>query len=143
MADLDQDIGRGASAFGRRPVPARVAGTSILVIAFRDLIVAAPLKHAVPAPAVPDPALSSATSSSRPHWSTLYLPPLFPTLLRTTGAGFCYNIGRIASAVGTVAFGVLSTVHDYRTALIAAGCLFLPAGWLALGLPDLDDRDEP
>src|SRR5262249_43022027 len=26
---------------------------------------------------------------------TMYLPPLFPTLLRTTGAGFCYNIGRI------------------------------------------------
>jgi hypothetical protein len=37
---------------------------------------------------------------------------------------------------------VLSAVHDYRTALIVAGCLFLPAGWLALGLPDLDDRDE-
>ena len=33
---------------------------------------------------------------------TMYLPPLFPTLLRTTGAGFCYNIGRIAAAVGTV-----------------------------------------
>jgi hypothetical protein len=43
---------------------------------------------------------------------TMYLPPLFPTLLRTTGAGFCYNIGRIASAVGTVAFGVIATVHD-------------------------------
>jgi hypothetical protein len=41
-----------------------------------------------------------------------------------------------------VAFGVVSTVHDYRTALIAAGCLFLPAGLLALGLPDLNDRGE-
>jgi MFS family permease len=74
---------------------------------------------------------------------TMYLPPLFPTLLRTTGAGFCYNIGRVASAIGTVAFGLLSAVHDYRTALIAAGCLFLPAGLLALGLPDLDDRAGP
>ncbi len=73
---------------------------------------------------------------------TMYLPPLFPTLLRTTGAGFCYNIGRIASAIGTVAFGLVSTVHDYRTALIAAGCLFLPAGWLALALPDPDDRER-
>jgi MFS family permease len=26
---------------------------------------------------------------------TMYLPPLFPTFLRTTGAGFCYNIGRL------------------------------------------------
>ena len=32
---------------------------------------------------------------------------------------------------------------DYRTALIAAGCLFLPAGLLALALPELDDGDEP
>ena len=72
---------------------------------------------------------------------TMYLPPLFPTLLRTTGAGFCYNIGRVASAVGTVVFGLISTVHDYRTALIAAGCLFLPSGLLALALPDLDDPD--
>ncbi len=72
---------------------------------------------------------------------TMYLPPLFPTLLRTTGAGFCYNIGRIASAAGTIVFGLISSVHDYRTALIAAGCLFLPSGLLALGLPELvDDR---
>src|SRR5262249_29203820 len=33
---------------------------------------------------------------------TMYLPPLFPTLLRTTGAGFSYNIGRIVAAFGTV-----------------------------------------
>ncbi len=71
---------------------------------------------------------------------TMYLPPLFPTLLRTTGAGFCYNIGRVASAIGTVVFGLVSTVHDYRTALVVAGYLFLPAGLLALALPDLDDR---
>ena len=38
---------------------------------------------------------------------TMYMPPLFPTLLRTTGAGFCYNIGRIAAAAGTVFFGLL------------------------------------
>jgi MFS family permease len=72
---------------------------------------------------------------------TMYLPPLFPTLLRTTGAGFCYNIGRVASAAGTIVFGLISTVHDYRAALIAAGCLFLPSGLLALGLPEpADDR---
>jgi hypothetical protein len=36
---------------------------------------------------------------------TMYLPPLFPTLLRTTGAGFCYNIGRVAAAVCTLSSG--------------------------------------
>ena len=45
---------------------------------------------------------------------TMYLPPLFPTLLRTTGAGFCYNIGRIVAAAGTVFFGLFSKVGDFR-----------------------------
>ncbi len=72
---------------------------------------------------------------------TMYLPPLFPVLLRTTGAGFCYNIGRIAAAVGTVVFGLFTKVGDYRTALIWAGCLFLPAAIIAWGLPDLNDND--
>jgi predicted MFS family arabinose efflux permease len=74
---------------------------------------------------------------------TMYLPPLFPTLLRTTGAGFCYNIGRIASAIGVVFFGLFQQVGDYRKTLLYAGFLFLPAALLALFLPDLrhDSRD--
>ena len=71
---------------------------------------------------------------------TMYLPPLFPVLLRTTGAGFCYNIGRIAAAAGTVIFGLFSKVGDYRIALLCAGLLFLPATLLALWLPDLPDQ---
>ena len=70
---------------------------------------------------------------------TMYLPPLFPTLLRTTGAGFCYNIGRIVAAFGTVIFGLFSKVGDYRMALLYAGCLFLPATVIALWLPELSD----
>ena len=46
----------------------------------------------------------------------MYLPPLFPTLLRTTGAGFCYNIGRIAAAVASIVFGLLAPVGDMRLA---------------------------
>ncbi len=66
---------------------------------------------------------------------TMYLPPLFPTLLRTTGAGFCYNIGRITAAFGTVFFGLFSKVGDHRAALFYAGFLFLPAALAALWLP--------
>ena len=67
---------------------------------------------------------------------TMYLPPLFPTLLRTTGAGFCYNIGRIAAAFGTVFFGLFAKVGDYRLALLYAAFLFLPAAALACLLPE-------
>src|SRR5262249_13075055 len=71
---------------------------------------------------------------------TMYLPPLFPTLLRTTGAGFCYNIGRIAAAGGTVYFGTtFGEAGDYRLALFYSGFLFLPAALFALSLPELPE----
>jgi MFS family permease len=70
---------------------------------------------------------------------TMYLPPLFPTLLRTTGAGFCYNIGRIAAAFGTVFFGIFSKVGDHRLVLLYAAFLFLPAAALSFFLPHAKD----
>jgi len=70
---------------------------------------------------------------------TMYLPPLFPTLLRTTGAGFCFNIGRITAAFGTVFFGLFSKVGDHRIALLYAGFLFLPAAAVALFMPRARD----
>jgi hypothetical protein len=70
---------------------------------------------------------------------TMYMPPLFPTLLRTTGAGFCYNIGRLVAAFGTVFFGWFAPVGDFRLALLGDGALFGLAAVLALALPDLVD----
>ncbi len=70
---------------------------------------------------------------------TMYLPPLFPTLLRTTGAGFCYNIGRAVSAVGVVFFGLFTSVGDFRLALFYAGFLFLPAAFISFLMPDARD----
>ncbi|MEX2285841.1 MAG: MFS transporter [Planctomycetaceae bacterium] len=71
---------------------------------------------------------------------TMYLPPLFPTLLRTTGAGFCYNFGRIAAGLGTVFFGLFTKVGDYRLAILYAGFLFLPAAGFAWLLPDAPEE---
>ncbi|HSQ58060.1 MAG TPA: MFS transporter [Gemmata sp.] len=73
---------------------------------------------------------------------TMYLPPLFPTLLRTTGAGFCYNFGRVAAGLGTVVFGLVAPVGDYRLALLWAAFLFLPAAGVALLMSEQDD-DQP
>jgi MFS family permease len=36
---------------------------------------------------------------------TYYLPELFPTRLRATGSGFCYNSGRIIAAIGPFVVG--------------------------------------
>ena len=70
---------------------------------------------------------------------TMYLPPLFPTLLRTTGAGFCYNIGRIASAMGVVFSGSLASGGDFKPTLLFAACLFIPGVAIALMLPEPND----
>jgi MFS family permease len=72
---------------------------------------------------------------------TMALPPLFPVLLRTTGAGFCYNIGRIIAAAGTVFFGIYQKVPDVRQALYAAGFLFIPSAFIALLLPNERTED--
>src|SRR5207248_5990887 len=71
---------------------------------------------------------------------TMYLPPLFPTLLRSTGAGFCYNFGRIVAGLGVVFFGSFGLGADQRMAMLYAGFLFLPAAGVALLLPEPPDE---
>jgi hypothetical protein len=67
---------------------------------------------------------------------TMYLPPLFPVLLRTTGAGFCYNIGRMSAAIASIVFGWLAPVGDFRTALLYSSLLALAAAIWAFWLPE-------
>ena len=40
---------------------------------------------------------------------TYYLPELFPTRLRGTGAGFCYNVGRFIAAGGPFLVGIVAS----------------------------------
>jgi MFS family permease len=70
---------------------------------------------------------------------TMYVPPLFPTLLRTTGAGFSYNIGRLVAAAGTIFFGIFSRVGDHRLVLLYSSVLYLPAIAIALLLPEAEE----
>jgi hypothetical protein len=74
---------------------------------------------------------------------TMYLPPLFPTLLRTTGAGFCYNIGRLACAFGLVFSQSLSRGGDFSVTLLSVSFLLLPAIIVALILPEPPDSPMP
>jgi predicted MFS family arabinose efflux permease len=68
----------------------------------------------------------------------LYFPMLFPTLLRTTGAGFCYNAGRLITAGGTLYAGSLLPQQTFYY----AGFLFIPAVLIALTMPELKNREE-
>ena len=58
---------------------------------------------------------------------TFYLPELFPARLRATGAGFCYNIGRILAAAGPFVVGLVSAMAGGSSAALMR-VLF----WLAL-----------
>ncbi|HXU64780.1 MAG TPA: MFS transporter [Polyangia bacterium] len=52
---------------------------------------------------------------------TYYLPELFPTRLRGTGAGFCYNVGRFIAAAGPFLVGTVAArgANSLQTALAA------------------------
>jgi MFS family permease len=49
---------------------------------------------------------------------TFYLPELFPVRLRATGAGFCYNVGRVLAAGGPFVVGALSAAAGGSSAAI-------------------------
>jgi MFS family permease len=68
----------------------------------------------------------------------LYFPMLFPTLLRTTGAGFCYNAGRLITAAGT--FSAASLIP--RETFYYAGFLYIPAIMLAFFMPEVKQSQE-
>jgi SHS family sialic acid transporter-like MFS transporter len=51
--------------------------------------------------------LTSAITASFYGWFPLYLPELFPTRVRATGQGLCYNFGRIFAAGGAMVQGTL------------------------------------
>ena len=59
---------------------------------------------------------------------TFYLPELFPVRLRASGAGFCYNFGRLFAAAGPLIVGLVSA-----TAGGSGRALTLILCWVALG----------
>ncbi len=70
-----------------------------------------------------------------------YIPPLFPTLVRTLGAGFTYNIGRVFSSVGAFAGGWI-TAHagGAGAAIWWTGFLYIPGILVALFIPEVEKR---
>ena len=80
----------------------------------------------------------------------IYFPELFPTRLRTTGTGLCYNVGRYVAATGPVLLGYLAkffvgktSMHPFRvSALIVSSCYLI--GIVALiWAPETVDQPLP
>lgn len=65
----------------------------------------------------------------------MYIPPLFPTLLRTTGSGFCYNAGRVVAGLGTIYGGQLVAKDTPNLGIWWTSFLYIPGILLALTMP--------
>jgi MFS family permease len=55
----------------------------------------------------------------------VYFPELFPTRLRATGTGFCYNVARYLAIAGPYTFGHLRAIFGIRTAGTLLSGIFL------------------
>jgi MFS family permease len=61
---------------------------------------------------------------------------LYPTAIRATAAGFCYNFGRIASAAAPYTVGTLAQSSGFGVAFAVAGAAFLLAAVCWTGIPE-------
>ncbi len=73
-----------------------------------------------------------------------YFPALFPTHLRATGAGFCFNSGRLLAAPVLIWLSAwLKSTMDLRWAVTLLGCFFLLGIVFLLYLPETSGQDLP
>lgn len=63
----------------------------------------------------------SAATAAFYGWFPLYFPELFPTRIRATGQGLCYNFGRIFAALGALVQGRL--VEAFHGSYAQAGAI--------------------
>lgn len=74
----------------------------------------------------------------------VYFPALFPTHLRATGSGFCFNTGRILAAPVLVWVSAwMKASFDLRTAVTILGGLFLLGLVVLLRLPETRGAELP
>ena len=66
---------------------------------------------------------------------------LYPTAVRATAAGFCYNFGRIASAAAPYTVGSVAQSRGFGLAFGIAGAAFLLAALAWVWIPETRNRE--
>ncbi|HQO34924.1 MAG TPA: MFS transporter [bacterium] len=74
---------------------------------------------------------------------SIYFPELFPTRLRGTGVGFCYNTVRYLAVPAPIAFGYLSTVMSIRTAAVIMSFIYVLGMVALIWAPETKGQDLP
>ena len=73
----------------------------------------------------------------------IYFPELFPTRLRGTGVGFCYNTVRYLAAPAPILFGYLQTLMSFRTAAMLMSTVYLVGVVALIWAPETKGRPLP
>ena len=119
-----------ADRFGRRPVfAAFVVGAAVLV----------PIYGRVAAHPAVLMALGPLVGFLGHGYFSVFgavLAELFPSGIRATAQGFCYNFGRAVSALAPFVIGALADRHGIGSALALTSAFFVAAGFLILLLPE-------
>ncbi|XYI35799.1 MFS transporter [Cupriavidus oxalaticus] len=71
-----------------------------------------------------------------------YFAELFPTRIRATGAGFCFNVGRGISAFSPLALGWAATAFGFAPGIALCGALFLLSAAVVALLPRAASEQE-
>lgn len=74
---------------------------------------------------------------------SIYFPELFPTRLRGTGVGFCYNTVRYLAAPAPMLFGYLATVMSFRTAAMLMASVYLVGMISLIWAPETKGKPLP
>jgi len=81
---------------------------------------------------------------------SIYFPELYPTRLRSTGVGFCYNVGRIVAALGPFTLGHLTKLFSssgfaspFRSAAISLASIYLVGVFLMPFAPETRGKSLP
>jgi len=81
---------------------------------------------------------------------SIYFPELYPTRLRSSGVGFCYNVGRIIAAAGpltlgglTVAFRDAGFTAPFRAAAISLASIYVIGAVTMLFAPETKGHPLP
>jgi MFS family permease len=81
---------------------------------------------------------------------SIYFPELYPTRLRSSGVGFCYNVGRIIAALGpftlgglTVLFADAGYASPFRAAAIALASIYLVGVFILPFAPETRGKPLP
>jgi MFS family permease len=74
---------------------------------------------------------------------SIYFPELYPTRLRGTGVGFCYNVVRFLTVPFNLLMGLLSTWLSFRTAAIIMSAVYLIGMIALLWAPETKDQPLP